>query len=264
MMLSFRSILTVAAAGFLSVLAASAAFSTLQLQSPSPIAKEAAAMPLIVNPSDDAERRINAAVKRLDANLRKAIRECKGPNNGTPNWVRKIEPTMTGPSYLSFVTRDTSFCGGPYPSIGTMAIVYDLRTGAPVDWTRLLPPSLTGQVALVTLASPRLYSLYLSGYAHALQMAGNDIAAEDLASCKEAVQETANPPMMVWLDAQSGGMAVQFDLSHAVQVCAVPVVIPVAVLRAEGANPDLLDAIDAAHTEWGSRHAAMDRGRDTL
>jgi len=80
-------------------------------------------------------------------------------------------------------------------------------------------------------------------------MGGNDIPAEDLANCKEAVQETDDPPMMVWLDAKSGGIAIQFDLPHAVQACTVPVVIPLAVLRADGANAALLDAIDAAHRE---------------
>jgi hypothetical protein len=258
MMTSVRSIVAVAAAGLLFVLPGSAAVSTLQLQSPPPVAKEAVAMPLIANPSDDAERRINAALKRLDANLRKAIRDCKGHDNGPRDWVRKVEPTMSGPGYLSFVIRDTSFCGGPYPSIGTMAIVYDLRTGTPVDWAGLLPPSMTGKVALtegmdgtkmVTLASPRLFSLYLSGYDRAIRMPGNDIAAEDIAGCQEAVRDEASPPMMVWLDAKSDGLAVQFDLIHAVQACAVPVVIPVAVLRADRANATLLDAIDAAHRE---------------
>jgi hypothetical protein len=139
-----------------------------------------------------------------------------------------------------------------------MSIVYDLETGAPVDWTRLLPPLITGKVALaegmdgtkmVTLASPLLFSLYLSGYDRAIRMPWNDITAEDLATCREAVQETDNPPVMVWLDAKSDGLAVQFDLRHAAQACAVPVVIPLAVLRANGANAALLDAIDAAHWE---------------
>jgi hypothetical protein len=256
MMRSVRSILAVAAAGFLPVLPATAAGSTLQLQSPPPVAKEAVAMPLIANPSDDAERRINAALKRLDANLRKAIRDCKGHDGAPGDWVRKVEPTMRGPGYLSYVIRDMSFCGGAYPPSGTMAIVYDLETGAPVDWTHLLPPLMTGKVALaegmdgtkmVTLASPLLFSLYLSGYDRAIRMPGNDIAAEDIDGCKEAVRAEANPPMMVWLDAKSGGLAVQFDLIHAVQACAVPVVIPLAVLRANGANAALLEAIEAAH-----------------
>jgi hypothetical protein len=42
---------------------------------------------------------------------------------------------------------------------------------------------------------------------------------------------------------------VQFDLPHVVHACAVPVVIPVATLRADGANSGLLDAIEAAHKE---------------
>ena len=85
---SVRSILAIAV-GFLSTLPACAAVSTLQLQSPPPVGKKAVAMPLIANPSDDAERRINVALKRLDANLRKAIRDGKGNDNGPGGWVRK-------------------------------------------------------------------------------------------------------------------------------------------------------------------------------
>ncbi len=257
-MTSVRRIVVFATAAISFALPARASNRTVQLMNPPPVAEDAAAMPLIASPSDEAERRINAALKRLDANLTKAIRACKGQDGAPGGWERKVEPTMRGPRYLSYVIRDMSFCGGPYPPAGTMSIVYDLQTGTPVDWTRLLPPSMTGKVALaagmdgtrmVTLTSPRLYSLYLSGYDRASRMPGSDIAAEDLAGCKEAVQGEANPAMMVWLDAKSGGLAVQFDLIHALQACAVPVVIPIAVLRADGANAALLDAIDAAHSE---------------
>ena len=251
-------IVALAAIGLVLGFAAKAADRTVRLQNPPPVRKEAAAMPLIADPSDDAERRINAALKRLDATLRKAIAGCKGSDGAPGDWERKVEPTMRGPGYLSFVIKDMSFCGGPYPPSGTMSIVYDLRTGYPVDWTHLLPPSLTGKVSLnpgmdgtkmVTLASHRLFSLYLGGYDAASRMPGTDIAAEDLANCKEAVQETPDPPMMVWLDAKADGLAVQFDLPHVVQACAVPVVIPVATLREDGANSGLLAAIEAAHKE---------------
>ena len=251
-------IVTLAAAALFLALPTRASGQSVKLVIPPPVAAGAAAMPLIASPSDEAERRINAALKRLDATLRKAILECKGPDGAPGEWDRKVEATMQGPRYLSYVIRDMAFCGGAYPPIGTMSIVYDLATGTPVDWTRLLPSSLTGKVALtegmdgtrmVTLTSSRLLSLYLSGYDRAIRMPGRDVPAESLSVCTEAVRNEANPPMMVWLDAKAGGLAVQFDLIHAVQVCAVPVVVPVAVLRANGVNAALLDAIAAAHSE---------------
>jgi hypothetical protein len=90
--------------------------------------------------------------------------------------------------------------------------------------------------------------LYLAGYDRAIRMPEANIDKTDREGCKDAVRENADSPaMMVWLDAKQGGLAVQFDLAHALQACAAPVVIPVATLRADGASPALLNAIEAAH-----------------
>jgi hypothetical protein len=157
---------------------------------------------------------------------------------------------MRGPGYISFVITDNLYCGGAHPDASTMSIVYDLRTGAPVDWTQLLPQSLTGNLALqegadgtrmVTLTAKRLFALYLDGY-----RANNGSADEQ---CKQVVQDLASgdaPAMMAWLDARKGGLAVEPGLPHVVQACEVAVVIPVATLQAEGAKPVLVDAIQAA------------------
>jgi hypothetical protein len=61
-MSSVCRIVTLAAAALFLALPASASDSTLQLHNPPPIARDAAAMPRIASPSDDAERRINAAL----------------------------------------------------------------------------------------------------------------------------------------------------------------------------------------------------------
>ena len=53
--------------------------------------------------------------------------------------------------------------------------------------------------------------------------------------------------MMAWPDSKAGGLAVQFDLAHAEQACSDTVVIPLATLKAEGAQPALLNAIAASH-----------------
>lgn len=228
------------------------------LKAPSDLTAGIAAMPQIAAPADDAERRINAAVKRLDAKALEAARECKSEGGQYDYWERAVDAPMRGPRFLSFVITDSWLCGGPHPNSNTMSIVYDLTTGAPVDWTTLLPASLTGKLALaegpgrtrmVTLASKRLHALYLAGYRPKTAGSKTDDADKE---CREAVTETYDgqpPAMMAWLDAKAGGLAVQFDLVHAVQACADTVVIPVATLRREGAQPLLADALEAAHAQ---------------
>jgi hypothetical protein len=228
------------------------------LKAPSDASPGIAAMPQIAAPADEAERRINAALKRLDARALKAEQACKDQGGKNSSWERTVQAPMRGPRFLSFVIFDSGFCGGAHPNSGTMSIVYDLTTGAPVDWTTLLPPSLTGKLALaegpggtkmVTLASKRLHALYLAGYR---PKTGDPKADDADKECREAVAETYDgqpPAMMAWLDAKAGGLAVQFDLAHVVQACADPVVIPVATLRREGAQPLLAVALESAHAQ---------------
>ena len=71
-------------------------------------------------------------------------------------------------------------------------------------------------------------------------------------SCEQAIEESgaSGPPaMMVWLDARAGGLALQLDLIHAAEACAKPIVVPLSTLSAEGAEPQLLDAVRAAQEQ---------------
>lgn len=242
----------------LASLSAQAAGRPVRLQVLPEVAKGVAAMPRILEPADEAERRINTALQRLDAKVGKAATECRNEGGSSSWWERNIDATMRGPRYLSFEIVDSVFCGGAHPNASTMAIVYDLTTGDPVDWTSLLPASLTGKVALqtgadgtrmVTLASKRLHALYLKGYRPRTDRRKPDEADVE---CRDAVTNTGSaqpPPMMAWLDAKKGGLAVQFDLPHAVQACAEAVVISTATLRQEGAQSTLTDAVDTAHAK---------------
>jgi hypothetical protein len=240
----------------LSITAANAADRPVKLQTQPPIAKDVPAMPLIDQPQDAAERKINAALKRLDADARTGIAQCKASAKeaqSQSDWARSIDAAMRGPGFLSLAITDSTDCGGAYPNVATMSIVYSLTTGNPVDWTKLLPASLTGTLALqtgadgtkmVTLASRRLFQLYLAGYQ-------NDVTTDPgQPTCKQIMTETgadSPPAMMAWLDAKEGGLAIQFDVIHAIEACATPVVIPVDTLRQAGAAAALTDAIEAAH-----------------
>lgn len=228
----------------------------VRLWYPPPVSKKIASMPRVLDPGDAAERRINSALERLDATVRKAAHDMKDPDDKPCYWARTVDVPMRGPGYISFVITDEIDCHGTHPNESTMAIVYDLRSGMPVNWTQLLPASLTGTMALqegvdgtrmVTLASQRLSELYLAGYGAGR---GPKIDPDCEQAIKDYVSKDAPRAMMAWLDAENGGLAVQFDLPHVVQACAVPVVIPFTTLGAEGAQSALVDAVQKAQQLW--------------
>jgi len=224
------------------------------IQKPPPLGKDRDAYPRIVAPADEAERRINAAVARLDARLVKSVTECSKSGGRNADWTRTIVVTMRGPRYLSYTITDNAYCGGAHPDIGNTAIVYDLTTGAPVDWSQLLPPQLVGEQSLdetmdgtkmVALHSKRLHELYMQQY-----KLGGHAGDKD---CIEAMEEAGadGPPSITpYLDAQAGGLGIEFDVAHAVEACAEQVVLPLATLRAEKAPELTLKAIEAAHAAW--------------
>jgi hypothetical protein len=218
------------------------------------IARDLPAFPRIADPVDEAERNVNVALDGLDAAVRKAAKECKREAKRRASWERVLGVPITAPGFLSFYFANHVFCGGAHPSYGTAAIVFDLRSGTPVDWTKLLPPSLAGEVALreisdgsrvATLSSAGLHRLYLDSYRPRTGKSEVDAADED---CREAVASGRNggPPRMIARLTGDEGLAVQFDLEHVVQACADEVTIPIQVLKAEGASADLVRALEGA------------------
>lgn len=130
-------------------------------------------MPPIASPADGAETAINGALRRLDAKGRTAAADCRQRGGKHGSWERNVDASMRGPRFLTYRVTDNVYCGGAHPNVSYWSIVYDLVSGAPIDWSSLLPPSLTGKVALaeqadgtkiVTLASKRLHALYLERY----------------------------------------------------------------------------------------------------
>jgi hypothetical protein len=224
----------------------------VNLQKPPALGKDQDAYPRIASPADDAERKINAAVARLDARLAKSARECRndaGPNGG--DWSRTIKATMRGPRYLSYEVTDNFYCGGAHPNVGDTAIVYDLKTGAPVDWSQLLPPELAGTAALtetsdgtrmVTLQSRRLYELYMQNY-----RLGGHAGDKDCIEAMEQAGADGPPAITPYLDASNGGLGLVFEMAHVVAACVDPVVLPLETLRAEKTSEATLKAIEAAH-----------------
>lgn len=229
------------------LLAMAALAGQVALATPPPVRRGLAAYPRIARPATAAARRINAAVARLDVRVRVADRECRTDSVNPTSWTRSVAVPMRGPDFLAYVVADEVDCGGAHPSAGHAAIVYDLVTGAPVDWVRLLGARLAGTptlttgpdgVRVVTLDSPRLRALYAARYDAAARAQGSPAECLGIGDGDGFIQ-----PMLAWPDAGAGGLVLQFDLNHAMQACSTAVVIPAAVLQREGAGRRLIDAL---------------------
>lgn len=245
----------------LMIIAALAAGQPVVLTKVRPVLSGVDGFPRIAKPVDEPQRRINRALDRLDARVRAAARDCIGSSSRRGGyWGRQVNVTMRGPEFLSYLVNDDLDCGGAHPNEAHSALVYDLGSGEPVDWAKLLPRSLTGKLTLtegedgvrvVTLASAKLFELYRASYDR------GPPGDQDEKECREAIAaqgEDGPVPMLAWLDAKTDGLAVQFDLPHVMQACSEQETIPVSILRREGASERLLIAIADAHSSFERSH----------
>lgn len=204
-----------------------------------------AAFPRLLTPDGPQAQHINQEFAKADDQVRADAQECHAsfieahPDPKDPgwkrsgNWRRSITVAMRGPRYLALVVSDDWFCGGAYPDRGNLALVYDLHTGMPVNWEKLLPKGLASTGAV---ASPELMALY-------------EKAAQPDANCREALQDQDySVQFTLWPDAQDAGIALDpSGLPHVIAACGPTAVIPLLTLRKLGVDPALLDAIAAAH-----------------
>lgn len=228
----------------LSVVALAAADQPVTLRWSPPLAKHVAAFPRIAVPTDGPAQRINLALDRQDRQVKTAARQC--PHDG---WSRDVTVTMRGPRYLSLIAQDSFDCGRAHPDAGRLVLVYDLATGSPVNWVRLLPATMIRSASLDTAADGTrigvIQSRVLQDYYVKARMADTKDRLDP--DCRDVVQDP-DLKFNLWPDAKIGGIRIEPEgLPHAVAACIDSVLIPAAALRGMGVQPSLADAIESAH-----------------
>jgi hypothetical protein len=225
---------------------------SLQLTKPRALRQKVAAMPLILNPKSAEQRRINDVLRKIDVSMRSALAECdkdysdltqqRGQKNpGQPtrgDWTRTITVTMAGPIYLSYLIADLNYCGGAHPSFSESALVYDLRTGLPVDWTAQLP---AGEAKLnpehdwnsipAQQISDKSMQTYYAGH------------LTDKV-CQKIVREDDDFSLLVWPDAKRGMLTLGTNLPHVDEACAEHVSITDEETRRLGFSDTFLQTIE--------------------
>ncbi len=214
------------------------------------------AWPLIENADSSTARRVNATLMQMNRKLKSTLRECdthylmwaklvdlKSTGKASPayDWERKVKVTMAGPHYLSIVaTDDFVFCGGAHPDSDRNAMVFDMTTGALVDWSALVAKSAGASSergsGLDGATASRLFFPALEKI--------NASRAD--AECKDAFWLPQS--FLIWPDADKGGLIVQeADLPHVVQACANEIDLTLEQARKLGFDESLLTAIKQAH-----------------
>lgn len=214
---------------------------------PSPaLAAHVESFPRIATPSDAAAQRINLALDRQDQNVKSAARQC--PHGG---WSRDVTVAMRGPRYLSLTAQDSWDCGGAHPDASRLVLVYDLATGSPVNWIRLLPVAMINSATLDTAGDGTRIGVVQSEALQNFYMKARTSDPKDPLNpdCKDIIQDP-ELKFNLWPDAQAGGIQIEPEgLPHAVAVCGDSVLIPAAALRKMGVQSALVDAIESAHAQ---------------
>ena len=200
-------------------------------------ATSASAFPRIAAPQTPATAKINAALTRLDRRWAGFVRECRagGKDNEA---TRRIEATMAGPRVLSLVANDEESCGGAHPDNSTLALVYDLSTGRPVDWRQMLGPRLVAYTNTDTVIDGTTIGMIGS-------KALRDVYVRARKPDKDCADVLTDPGLnfVAWLDGKRHGLAIQPVLPHVVAACGDDVTVPLPDLRRLGADPALTSAL---------------------
>ncbi len=189
---------------------------------------------------------LNATLARQNTRVAAAAADCrrtaqKAKRHADPTaWQRTVEVTMAGPHYLSLLATDADDCGATLAHSGAvLPLVYDLTTGAPVSWEKLMPAGVRASLAtgedgtrLGTVEWPVLQ-------ARAIKQATPE--------CKELIRENGILDFGVWLDGAKGAIIAEtVSFPNAGAACEVPITFSLDEARQMGFAKELVDALATA------------------
>ena len=190
--------------------------------------------------------KLNAAFARQDARVAGAAAGCRKTAQKVKKlaepkaWQRTMEVTMAGPRYVSVLATDADDCGRDEARSGViLPLVFDLTTGAPVEWAKLMPAGVRPSVATGEDGTQMNVVEWPVLQARALREAGPE--------CKELIRENGILDFALWLDGAKGLlMAETVSLTNTGPACEVPLAYSAEALRQAGAAKELVEALEMA------------------
>ncbi len=197
--------------------------------------------------------KINAALTHDEAAAKTTALQCRDDlkqqqpalkaDETADAWQRSVDVTMRGPRFLSYTMGTNYSCGGAYPELArSSALVFDLETGKPVNWLRLLP---RGTAGVHGYLDDGLVAGWLQ--VPSLQRQASRDADPD---CKEIYDATYGVQVSfeVYPDARRGALLLDTpDIEHARRNCETVFSLGEKELGRYGAPPEVWQAIAAAY-----------------
>jgi hypothetical protein len=245
----------------LATLAQAVSQAPVQLSPVRQIRKGVDAWPLIPNPKNDAERRIDKYLSDLNAHLAQALKNCDANyaqlmgkqdrtadsnDEGAEFWRQDTKVTMSGPAFLSLVATTDFYCGGAHPYEFTSVAVFDLRTGEPADLLAWFLPSLKESFVEEDKEDSALEKSVsivrlLQAYREATHHECDDTYSNDQS-------------FLIWPDANLGKVMIQADrLPGCCQACGIETGLTLEEARRLGFSETFLQAISDAHRKLERR-----------
>jgi hypothetical protein len=118
--------------------AASKADAPMVLTQPPSFAQDANALPRI-DATDDVSQKINAQLATMDRNALDERATCLAAG-ALSDWSRATYVTFAGPDFLGLEVLAGGYCdGAAHPYNYQQVLTFDLATGEPLDWRKMLP-----------------------------------------------------------------------------------------------------------------------------
>lgn len=217
--------------------------------------------PLILNPTNDAERRINKYLSDLNAKLSHSLKDCdanyadlmgqqdRPPDSsgeGAESWTQETKVTMLGPAFLSLIATTDFYCGGAHPYGYSSAAVFDLRNGEPADVHAWFLPSLKVSLVEEDEADSALEkSISAAGLLRAYEEATHH-------ECDQTYSDDQS--FQIWPDANSGKVMIQADrLPGCCEACGIEVDLTLEQAGKLGFSETFLQSISDAHKKLAHR-----------
>ena len=218
----------------------------VKLLRPKKLSKTADALPRIANPNP-AGVKINHSFDLLDQKAGGLAHSCQGLSEEGDEmfYNRSVDITSQGPLFVSVDLTEDIGCGGVHPYINLFTLTYDLRTGEPVRWAKLLTKVHVEEVSVnpgnmqpfptFGVSSLQLEKLYIAGWKDDEQCRLDDVV--------DRSGETLTTFLLSPAPHRRGLSVLPADLASPVANCALPVVLGKSAMDTLGIPDDVQESL---------------------